>query len=64
MPTILVVVDADEGSLEKAYIYAGSQIIAQKIYDDVDPNYSDEYFYLHDRLSSVRQVWSILKMDK
>ena len=56
MPTILVVVDTDDGSLEKSYIYAGPQIVAQKVHDDVDPNCYDEYFYLHDRLGSVRQV--------
>ncbi len=41
-----------DDSIGKTYMYANSQIIAQ--YDgDYD---NDKYFYLHDRLGSVRQV--------
>jgi len=40
------------GSIVKSYIYANSQVIAQH---DGDSS-ADRYFYLHDRLGSVRQV--------
>ena len=40
------------GSKYKTYIYANSQILAQH-----DGDYTtDKYFYLHDRLGSVRLV--------
>jgi len=52
LPTILCVIDADDGSLERSYIYAGAQPIAFYEGDYTDP----AYFYLHDRLGSVRQV--------
>ena len=52
MPIILCVIDADDGSLERSYIYAGAQPIAFYEGSNDDPN----YFYLHDRLGSVRQV--------
>lgn len=39
-------------SIKKTYIYANSQVIAQH-----DGDYeADRYFYLHDRLGSVRQI--------
>ena len=39
-------------NIEKTYIYANSQILAQH-----DGDYEDDrYFYIHDRLGSVRQV--------
>ena len=56
LPTILLEIDFSDPcncSLEKAYVYTNSQIIAQF---DGDPNYADKYFYLSDRLGSVRQV--------
>ena len=52
LPTILCVIDADDGSLERSYIYSGAQPIAFYEGSNDDPN----YFYLHDRLGSVRQV--------
>lgn len=51
LPVILMELDGS-GSIEKSYIYANSQIIAQH---DGDSSAS-RYFYLHDRLGSVRQV--------
>lgn len=53
---ILLEVDPDENdpnaSIRRTYLYANSQVIAQHngFYKD------DIYFYLHDRLGSVRQV--------
>ena len=52
LPTILCVIDGDDGSLERSYIYSGAQPIAFYEGSNDDPN----YFYLHDRLGSVRQV--------
>ena len=53
---ILLEVDPDDNdpntSIRKTYLYANSQVIAQH-----DGHYGDDiYFYLHDRLGSVRQV--------
>ena len=42
------------GSLKKKYYYANAQILAQDI-DDSQSGF-DKYFYLHDRLGSVRMV--------
>jgi hypothetical protein len=42
----------NSGGIVKTYIYANSQIIAQHTGD----HEADRYFYLHDRLGSVRQV--------
>jgi len=52
LPIILCVVDADDGSLERSYIYANAQPIGFYEGDYTDP----AYIYLHDRLGSVRQV--------
>jgi len=52
LPIILCVIDADDGSLERSYIYAGAQPIAFYEGDYTDP----AYIYLYDRLGSVRQV--------
>jgi RHS repeat-associated protein len=41
--------------LKKTYIYANSQILAQH---DGAPGTSNKYFYLHDRLGSVREIIS------
>lgn len=55
LPTILCVIDTDTGSLENSYIYAGAGAIA--FYDgDWSDSQTGKYFYLHDRLGSVRQV--------
>jgi RHS repeat-associated protein len=56
MSLILLEVDPDDNdpntSIRKTYLYANSQVIAQH-----DGHYGDDiYFYLHDRLGSVRQV--------
>ncbi|MBN2269444.1 MAG: hypothetical protein JXN61_02460 [Sedimentisphaerales bacterium] len=47
-----------DSSLKKKYIYADRQILAQHdIDDDAQPDPLDfKYFYLHDRLGSVRLV--------
>ena len=39
--------------IEKKYIYAHGQVLAQH---DIAPQQDDMYFYLHDRLGSVRQI--------
>jgi len=49
LPVILVVLDDSQNVLKK-YIYGNSQILAQHDTDDL------LYFYLHDRLGSVRQI--------
>jgi len=52
LPVILMELDPDNNdSIEKMYIYANSQILAQHDGNDTDPR----YFYLHDRLGSIRQ---------
>ena len=47
--------------MKNSYIYANSQILAQDAFYQTDPNDPntigfDRYYYLHDRLGSVRQV--------
>jgi len=42
----------NSGGIEKTYIYANSQIIAQHTGDHT----ADRYFYLHDRLGSVQYI--------
>jgi RHS repeat-associated protein len=51
LPVILSQLN-DSGGIVKTYIYANSQIIAQHTGD----HEADRYFYLHDRLGSVRQI--------
>ena len=52
LPTILCEIDPSDSSLKKSYIYANGQVLCQ--YDgETDPNW---YFYVHDRLGSVRLV--------
>ena len=53
LPVILLEFDPNNGmNIEKTYIYANGQILAQH-----DGDYTDSrYFYLHDRLGSVRQI--------
>ena len=41
-----------DGSIDRTYIYANSQIIALH----TGPYTASKYFYLHDRLGSVRQL--------
>jgi len=49
---ILLEIDPCDSTIKKSYVYAGDQIIMQH---DGGMN-ADKYFYLHDRLGSVRQV--------
>jgi len=51
LPVILMELN-NSGGIVKTYIYANSQIIAQH---DGDHN-AERYFYMHDRLGSVRQI--------
>jgi RHS repeat-associated protein len=52
LPVILLEIDTSDNSIKKTYIYANSQIVAQH-----DGKYSaSRYFYLHDRLGSVRLI--------
>jgi hypothetical protein len=44
------------GSLKKSYYYADGQILSQRVHDPNDPNSYTPYFYVHDRLGSVRMV--------
>lgn len=54
LPVILLEIDDSNDVIKKTYIYANSQILAQH-----DGNYAaPRYFYLHDRLGSVREVIS------
>jgi len=46
------VVANNDMNIEKTYIYANSQIMAQHLGDHT----TSRYFYLHDRLGSVRQI--------
>ncbi len=53
LPVILLVLDADDdNAILKSYIHANNQIIMQHNGDYT----GSKYFYLHDRLGSVRQV--------
>ena len=58
LPVILLEMDsADNMDIMKKYIYANGQVLTQHdIDDDALPAKDDMYFYLHDRLGSVRQV--------
>ena len=51
LPVILMELN-NSGGIVKTYIYANSQIIGQHDGDHT----ADRYFYLHDRLGSVRQI--------
>lgn len=51
LPVILMELN-NSGGIVKTYIYANSQIIAQHTGD----HEADRYFYLHDRLGSVRKI--------
>ncbi|HPS55664.1 MAG TPA: RHS repeat-associated core domain-containing protein, partial [Sedimentisphaerales bacterium] len=53
LPTILMELDPDSSlAIEKTYIYANNEVVAQHDGDTSDAR----YFYLHDRLGSVRQI--------
>ncbi|MCF7955280.1 MAG: RHS repeat-associated core domain-containing protein, partial [Phycisphaerae bacterium] len=61
LPVILCEIDPNNSSLTNKYYYANSQILAQDaayLTDPNDPNSTDynRYYYLHDRLGSIRQV--------
>ena len=65
LPTTLCVIDPSDSSLKKSYIYANSQILAQREYTDPqDPNVYDQQFYVHDRLGSVRMVVDYNDVDE
>ena len=51
LPTILCEIDPCDSSLINSYFYADSQILAR--YDPAEP---ERYFYIHDRLGSIRLV--------
>jgi RHS repeat-associated protein len=54
LPNILLAIDVNDGNhpIVKTYIYANGQVIMQH-----DGSFSTpKYFYLHDRLGSVRQI--------
>jgi len=52
LPTILCEIDPCDSSLKNSYVYANGQVLCQ--YEgETDPN---RYFYVHDRLGSVRLV--------
>jgi len=50
---VLLEIDTTTGEIVKSYFHADSQLVMQRA---GDPNTGDKYFYLHDRLGSVRQV--------
>jgi hypothetical protein len=52
LPVILMEIEPASGNIMKTYIYGNSEVLAQHDGDTSD----DRYFYLHDRLGSVRLV--------
>jgi RHS repeat-associated protein len=57
LSTILGEIDVADSSLKKSYVYADGQILSQRVHTDpTDPNVFTPYFYVHDRLGSVRLV--------
>jgi RHS repeat-associated protein len=54
LPTILCEIDTSTSSLKTSYIYADGQILSQRIHDSQDPNLFTPYYYVHDRLGSIR----------
>jgi RHS repeat-associated protein len=54
LPVILCEIDTSTSSLTKSYIYSDGQILSQRIHDDQDPYDYTPYYYVHDRLGSVR----------
>lgn len=53
LPVILMELDATDYTVKKTYIYANGQILAQHNGLVAQDN---KYFYLHDRLGSIRQL--------
>ncbi len=58
LPVILCIVDgSDPNLLKSSYYYADAQILARREHTDPnDPEVFDSYWYVHDRLGSVRMV--------
>ncbi len=60
LPTILCEIEDPNsfvpGSLKKSYYYADGQILSQRVHAPNDPSSYTPYFYVHDRLGSVRMV--------
>jgi len=57
LPTILCELDASDGSLKKSYFYADGQILSQRVHTNpANPTIFTPYFYVHDRIGSVRLV--------
>ena len=54
LPVILLELDSADMSVKKGYIYANSEILAEHDGGTL----ANEYYYMHDRLGSVRQVIS------
>ena len=52
LPVILMEIEPAGGNIMKTYIYGNSQVLAQHN----GPHTAAKYFYLHDRLGSVRQI--------
>ena len=52
-PVTLLELDANNFTIAKAYIHANGQVLMQY---NGDPNSADKYFYLHDRLGSIRAL--------
>jgi len=58
LPTILTEIEDSNSPLTKAYFYTDGQPLVQYSYNEgAEPNEpSDAYYYIHDRLGSIRQV--------
>ncbi len=52
LPVILMEIEPASGNIMKTYIHANGQVLAQHN----GPHTAAKYFYLHDRLGSVRQI--------
>jgi len=55
LPVILCEVDASDGSLENSYLWADGQILARYTHN-TDETVDEKFYYVHDRLGSVRMV--------
>jgi len=55
LPVILCELDASDGSLENSYLWADGQILAQYTHN-ADETVDEKFYYVHDRLGSVRMV--------
>ena len=54
LPVILFEIDTSTGQIVRTYVHANAQPLT--MYDGPQDNLSDKYYYLHDRLGSVRLV--------